>query len=80
MAKQFNVGDTVYFVSSSVFVRKAIVMRAAAGFVTIKFDTNNGNDGPSGIRVRESKVYHTEKEANDVVQVNKSRQQNSRKL
>lgn len=79
MAKQFNVGDTVYFVSSSVFVRKAIVIRAA-GFVTIKFDTNNGNDGPSGIRVRESKVYHTEKEANDVVQVNKSRQQNSRKL
>ena len=66
--KQFNVGDTVYFISSSVFVRKA------------KFDTNNGNDGPSGIRVRESKVYHTEKEANDVVQVNKSRQQNSRKL
>ena len=58
MAKQFNVGDTVYFVSSSVFVRKAIVIRAAAGFVTIKFDTNNGNDGPSGIRVRESKVYH----------------------
>ena len=42
MAKQFNVGDTVYFVSSSVFVRKAIVIRAAAGFVTIKFDTNNG--------------------------------------
>lgn len=80
MAKQFNVGDTVYFISSSVFARKAIVIRAAAGFVTIKFDTNNGNDGPSGIRVRESKVYHTEKEANDVVQINKSRQQNSRKL
>lgn len=47
---------------------------------TIKFDTNNGNDGPSGIRVRESKVYHTEKEADEVVQINKSRQQNSRKL
>ena len=60
MAKQFNVGDTVYFISSSVFVRKATVIRAAAGFVTIKFDTNNGNDGPSGIRVRESKMYHTE--------------------
>ena len=41
MAKQFNVGDTVYFISSSVFVRKATVIRAAAGFVTIKFDTNN---------------------------------------
>lgn len=80
MAKQFNIGDTVYFISSSVFVRKATVIRTAAGFVTIKFDTNNGNDGPSGIRVRESKVYHTEKEANEVVLINKSRQQNSRKL
>ena len=80
MAKQFNIGDIVYFISSSVFVRKATVIRSAAGFVTIKFDTNNGNDGPSGIRVRESKLYHTEKEANDVVQANKSRQQNSRKL
>ena len=80
MVKQFNIGDTVYFISSSVFVRKATVIRSAAGFVTIKFDTNNGNDGPSGIRVRESKLYHTEKEANDVVQANKSRQQNSRKL
>lgn len=78
MAKQFNVGDTVYFISSSVFVRKATVIRVAAGFVTIKFDTNNGNDGPSGIQVRESKVYHTEKEANDAVLVYKSRQQNSR--
>lgn len=35
MAKQFNVGDTVYFISSSVFVRKATVIRAAAGFVTL---------------------------------------------
>lgn len=78
--KKFNVGDIVYFISSSVFVRKATVIRVAAGFVTIKFDTNNGNDGPSGIRVRESKVYHTEKEADEVVQINKSRQQNSRKL
>ena len=80
MTKQFNVGDTVYFISSSVFVKKATVISASAGFVTIKFDTNNGNDGPSGIRVRESKVYHTEKEANDVVQVNKSWQQTNRKL
>ena len=80
MVKQFNVGDTVYFISSSVFVRKATVIRAAAGLVTIKFDTNNGNDGPSGIRVRESKMYHTEKEADEVIQVNKSRQQNIRKL
>ena len=70
----------MYFVSSSVFVKEATVIRSCGGFVTIKFATNNGNDGPSGIRVRESKVYRTEEEANEVVQMNKARQVNSRKL
>ena len=79
MVSKYKEGDKVYFVSSSVFVKEATVIRSGGGFVTIKFATNNGNDGPSGIRVRESKVYRTE-EANDVVQMNKARQVNSRKL
>ena len=66
--KNIKEGDKVYFVSSSVFVKEATVIRSGGGFVTIKFATNNGNDGPSGIRVRESKVYRTEEEANEVVQ------------
>lgn len=77
--KKFNVGDRVYFVSSSIFVREATVIHCAGGFVTIKFDTNNGNDGPSGIRVRESKVYATEKEANEIAKRNKIIHQLSRK-
>lgn len=80
MVSKYKEGDKVYFVSSSVFVKEAIVIRSGGGFVTIKFATNNGNDGPSGIRVRESKVYRTEEEANEVVQMNKARQENSRKL
>lgn len=68
--KKFKVGDRVYFVSSSIFVREATVIHCAGGFVTIKFDTNNGNDGPSGTRVRDSKVYATEKEANEVAKQN----------
>lgn len=80
MVSKYKEGDKVYFVSSSVFIKEATVIRLSGGFVTIKFATNNGNDGPSGIRVRESKVYRTEEEANNVIQMNKARQVNIRKL
>ena len=40
--KRFNEGDTVYFVASSIFVRKAKVVRNAGGFCTIIFD-GDGN-------------------------------------
>lgn len=57
MVSKYKEGDKVYFVSSSVFVKEATVIRSGGGFVTIKFATNNGNDGPSGIRVRESSLF-----------------------
>ena len=59
--KWFNEGDVVYFISSSVFIKKAAVIRNAGGFCTIRF--SDGNCGTSGTRVRESKLYHTEEEA-----------------
>ena len=59
--KRFNEGDTVYFVASSIFVRKAKVVRNAGGFCTIIFD-GDGNCGTSGTRVRENKLYRTEEE------------------
>ena len=65
--KRFNEGDTVYFVASSIFVRKAKVVRNTGGFCAIIFD-GNGNCGTSGTCVRESKLYRTEKEANEVVE------------
>lgn len=65
--KRFNEEDTVYFIASSIFVRKAKVVRNAGGFCTIIFD-GNGNCGTSGTRVRESKLYRTEEEAKKVVQ------------
>ena len=64
--KQFNEGDVVYFVSSSVFIKKATVIRNAGGFCTIRFE--DGNCGASGTRVRESKLYRTEEEAKKVVE------------
>lgn len=35
--KKFNEGDVVYFISSSVFIKKATVIRNAGGFCTIRF-------------------------------------------
>lgn len=64
--KQFNKGDVVYFISSSVFIKKATVIRNAGGFCTIRF--SDGNCGTSGTRVRESKLYRTEEEAKKVVE------------
>ena len=64
--KQFNEGYVVYFVSSSIFIKKATVVRNAGGFCTIRFE--DGNCGTSGTRVRESKLYRTEEEAKKVVQ------------
>ena len=66
--KRFNEGDTVYFIASSIFVKKAKVVRNAGGFCTITFD---GNCGTSGTRVRESKLYRTEEEANAIVKQHK---------
>lgn len=65
--KRFNEGDTVYFIASSIFVRKAKVIRNAGGFCTIIFE-GDGNCGTSGTRVRESKLYRTEEEAKKVVE------------
>ena len=61
MKKRFNEEDVVYFISSSVFIEKATVIRNAGGFCAIRF--SDGDCGTFGTRVRESKLYHTEEEA-----------------
>lgn len=58
--KRFNERDVVYFISSSVFIKKATVIRNASGFCTIRF--SDGNCGTSRTRVCESKLYRTEEE------------------
>ena len=67
--KRFNEGDVVYFISSSVFIKKATVIRNAGGFCTIRF--SDGNCGTSVTRVRESKLYRTQEEANAIVKQHK---------
>ena len=53
-----------------IFIKKAIVIRNAGGFCTIRFE--DGNCGTSGTRVRESKLYRTEGEAKKVVEQHKN--------
>jgi hypothetical protein len=69
--KRFNEGDTIYFIASSVFIRKATVMRNAGRFCTIRFNDHNNSGGTdahmAGTRVRESKLYHTEEEAKNAI-------------
>ena len=72
----FNLGDIVYFIESSNFIRKATIINCSAGFCTIKFET--GNSGPSGIRVRESKIYKSEQEAKAIIESRKKYEQDNR--
>ena len=64
--KQYNEGDVVYYISSSVFIKKATVIRNAGGFCTIRF--SDGNCDTSGTRVHENKLHRTEEETKKVVQ------------
>ena len=68
-SNKFNLGDTVYFIESTNFIRQATIINCSAGFCTIRFET--GNSGPSGIRVRESKIYRTKQEAQSVMDKHK---------
>lgn len=62
---EIKIGDDVYFVASSIFVRKAQVISLQGNFCTIKFEDTHG-----GTRVRLSKIYKTEAEANKVANKN----------
>ena len=58
MEKKFKPGDTVYLISSAHFIEEATVVMTISGFVTIRFTQRGG-----GTRVRESRLYATQEEA-----------------
>lgn len=58
---KFKPGDVVYFIESSIYIKEGIVLSSSGGFTTIRFE--QGNSGPAGIRLRDSKLYKTKQEA-----------------
>ena len=61
---KFKVGKTAYFVRSGVQVMEVQIVNSANGFCTIRFVETGG-----GIRVRDSKLFETQEEAE--AQINK---------
>lgn len=55
-------GDTVYLISNGHIIEEATVVMNLAGFVTIRFTKRGG-----GTRVRESRLYATQEEAEAAV-------------
>ncbi len=49
---KYNPGDIAYIVESNHYIREVEVVKAAAGFCTIRFTDRGG-----GIKVRESRLY-----------------------
>ena len=67
MAK-FNVGDKVWIIESTIFVKEVEIINIKGGFITLKFKGSSG-----GMRVRESRLYKTKEEAEKVVEINKKK-------
>ena len=55
---KFGVGDKVFIIENSIFVKEVVITKYVAGFYTVK-----RLNGQTAYRVRESRLYATENEA-----------------
>ena len=55
---KFNPGERAFIIESSIFVKEVEIVKAAGGFVTIRYPNSSG-----GFRVRESRLFATKDEA-----------------
>ena len=62
---KFNVGDKAYIIENCIFVKEVIITKIAAGFYTVKTNKN------TAYRVRESRLFSTEKEASSCIRNNR---------
>ena len=58
MSSKYSPGDIAYIVESNLYIRKVEVVKAAAGFCTIRFADHGG-----GIKVRESRLFPSKEAA-----------------
>lgn len=59
MKSKYHIGQRVFFVQSGRVVKPSKIINISGDFCTIKFEETGG-----GIRVRQSRIYATEIEAN----------------
>ncbi len=64
MNTKFKLADTVYIIANSIFIKEAKVIKIAVSTktYTLKFTNEQG-----GVRLRESRLYGTKKEAETIV-------------
>lgn len=57
---KFNIGDKAYIIENAIFIKEAIIIKVSGGFYTIKPKGTSG-----AYRVKESRLFATEEEANE---------------
>ena len=58
MPKKLEKGETVYFIQSAIYIKKAQVINDSGGFVTVRILETGG-----GFRARQSRFFKTKEEA-----------------
>ena len=61
-------GDTVYIIANNNYLKKSTVLKVAGGFATLKEINGNG-----GTKLRTSKIFSSQEEAQRQLLMNKSR-------
>lgn len=64
---KFKPGDKAYIIESRIFLKEVEVVKYSGGFYLFKYPNTSG-----GYKVRESRLYKTEAEANKIINQNKS--------
>lgn len=67
MNSKFQTGDKAFIIESSIFVKKVYVIKSSGGFCLVKYPQGRG-----GYRIRESRLYRTETEAQLIIDYNKN--------
>ena len=67
MNSKFQAGDKAFIIELSIFVKEVYVIKSSGGFYLVRYPQGRG-----GYRVRESRLYRTEAEAQLVIDYNKN--------
>lgn len=67
MNSKFQAGDKAFIIESSIFVKEVYVIKSSGGFCLVRYPKGSG-----GYRVRASRHFRTEAEAQLVIDYNKN--------